>query len=373
MRFELLIILMLTSTVSAALHLETEYEWGSDRALIMVVSDGGEPFAGEILIDRSQCVGELRNPQLLCSSMFPPAPIDSGNMQGYYFACDPFDPHVPPVFGIGFTVDLFLSGSTPCEVMLFNAAFELVDKITVPEVLEPFVVADADGPYEARPGESVTFDASGSSYYGVDGIDFYNWYVDNTSVGGGETLSLSYDELVTRWSLSQGSHEVRLIVSSIVEIPGGPEPEFYEVSSENTTSLEIHPPLPELKVMSPDGGEEILVGSDFEIKWESVGPVGTVRIEITPNAGADWYLLDSGVADTGSYMWGVAEEWMSPDCLIRISDEVNPAEDQSDGLFQVFVCALKYDLNGDCEVDLRDIALLLSEWLAEGNPFAYGQ
>jgi hypothetical protein len=40
-------------------------------------------------------------------------------------------------------------------------------------------------------------------------------------------------------------------------------------------------------------------------------------------------------------------------------------------VFTVYQCRQKFksDLNGDCYVDLLDLAILASEWLGCGNPF----
>ena len=61
----------------------------------------------------------------------------------------------------------------------------------------------------------------------------------------------------------------------------------------------------------------------------------------------------------------------SSDCLIRVSDARDRGSyDTSDAAFSIFTCYAKLtaDLNGDCYVDFADLAILMGEWLACGNP-----
>jgi hypothetical protein len=77
------------------------------------------------------------------------------------------------------------------------------------------------------------------------------------------------------------------------------------------------------------------------------------------------------VGNTGSYEW-IVPDVNSQQCLVRVSDVANPQEgDTSDQVFTIFVCqrSLAGDLNNDCYVDFRDIAVIAMDWLNCGNPY----
>ena len=126
-----------------------------------------------------------------------------------------------------------------------------------------------------------------------------------------------------------------------------------------------------LTVVRPRGGERIAASRPYTIRWRTV-PSGTtdrVALESSFDAGASWHLIDV-VDNTGSYEWPVPAA-NSADCLLRVSDADEPAnQDSSDAAFSGCECQAKLaaDLNGDSYVDFADLAILMSEWLVCGNP-----
>jgi len=135
------------------------------------------------------------------------------------------------------------------------------------------------------------------------------------------------------------------------------------------TLVVVVPPW-QLELLAPNGGEEIAVQERYLIKWKTYGAIPAVNLEISCDGGISWELLESKLPNTDEYQWEATEHWSSPTCLIRISDAQNSASfDVSNKLFQVFVCTLKYDLDGNCLIDLNDVALLAAEWLQSGNPY----
>jgi len=120
-------------------------------------------------------------------------------------------------------------------------------------------------------------------------------------------------------------------------------------------------------LLTPNGGEELVAGSTYDISWDINGGVENVFIEFSDNNGVDWAAIDT-VANTGSYPW-LVPDINSNHCLVWISDAGYPAAgDVSDDVFRIYVCTLVYDLNHDCLIDFFDFALIASEWLKCGDP-----
>ncbi len=130
-------------------------------------------------------------------------------------------------------------------------------------------------------------------------------------------------------------------------------------------------PSVELLLLAPNGGESYYAGQQIEIQWTQDEYFQDVILEYSVNSGSDWTVIDtvSATEGTNSYPWTVPEE-NSQNCLIRISDAAEPYfYDQNSYEFTIYICILEYDTNGDCQVNLLDLARLSSEWLQSGNPF----
>jgi hypothetical protein len=124
---------------------------------------------------------------------------------------------------------------------------------------------------------------------------------------------------------------------------------------------------------SPNGGEELIAGSQEVITWSS-GIVDNIAIEYSSNNGATWQMINPNTPSDGQEEWTVPQV-MSDQCLIRISDAIDPnVYDVSDDVFTIFECQLEslVDLNNDCKVNLGDFAIFAQEWLRNGNPFDEG-
>jgi len=124
-------------------------------------------------------------------------------------------------------------------------------------------------------------------------------------------------------------------------------------------------------VLSPNGGEKLVAGNTHVIRWKTLEGVqiNKVNIKFSSDGGENWII--AGISgNNGSYEW-VVPAVDSRTCLVRVTAEDRKVSDQSDGVFTVYQCRqkLKSDLNGDCYVDLLDLAILASEWLGCGNPF----
>ncbi|UCG56021.1 MAG: metallophosphoesterase [Phycisphaerales bacterium] len=130
--------------------------------------------------------------------------------------------------------------------------------------------------------------------------------------------------------------------------------------------------VPGLIIVSPNGGERLLVGDGHTISWSTIGgaEVQQVLIEYSLDEGRSWKQVDSW-PNTGSYAWDSVPLVDSDECLIRISDLSDATlSDTSDDVFTIVPCEkhLAGDLNGDCYVDLRDLAIFMADWLDCGHP-----
>jgi len=147
--------------------------------------------------------------------------------------------------------------------------------------------------------------------------------------------------------------------------------EVHELNENNNIREESFPiVISGIRVLEPNGGEELPVDSNSVVQWQTYGTIPTVNLEVSIDGGTTWEILESELTNTGQYEWTVTEYWASPTCLLRVLDASNTSiYDESDSTFQIFVCTLKYDLDGNCIVDFKDFALLISEWLKSGNPY----
>jgi len=95
-------------------------------------------------------------------------------------------------------------------------------------------------------------------------------------------------------------------------------------------------PVRSVTVMSPNGGENWLVGATNEIRWTSTN-IDSVKIEYSIDGGADWNTIISSTPSNGLYNWVVpVTTYRSDICLIRISNtKLGTPSDISDGNFSI--------------------------------------
>jgi len=91
----------------------------------------------------------------------------------------------------------------------------------------------------------------------------------------------------------------------------------------------------EVTLLSPNGGEEWVVGTTQNITWKN-GNVSNVKLEYSTNNGSSWTTIISNTsATTGSYSWTVPDS-LSTNCLVKISDVTDPGiADQSNAVFSI--------------------------------------
>ena len=81
-----------------------------------------------------------------------------------------------------------------------------------------------------------------------------------------------------------------------------------------------------IRVLSPDGGEGLEKGSTNSVQWRSFGqpwqPGDTVRIDYSPDAGSNWYVLPGATAvvhSTGSFAWDTTPLSVGTQYLLRVA------------------------------------------------------
>jgi len=90
-------------------------------------------------------------------------------------------------------------------------------------------------------------------------------------------------------------------------------------------------------VETPNGGQNLVAGTTYDITWLTTGTVDNVKIEYSTDNGANYTeIIASTPAIDLSYTWTVPNE-PSNECLVRISDAANSSTaDTSDAVFTIY-------------------------------------
>ena len=140
---------------------------------------------------------------------------------------------------------------------------------------------------------------------------------------------------------------------------------------QNVSALRIVAPgASTLTLLSPNGSEVIMGGTDYDVTWSSTGTIGKVIVEFSLDNGISWSeVYPPNTGNTGSYVWLVPMV-DSEECRVRVTNAGNLAVYDSSLLpFTVYQCVLTGDLTGDCRIDLNDLAVMAASWLGCANPY----
>lgn len=91
---------------------------------------------------------------------------------------------------------------------------------------------------------------------------------------------------------------------------------------------------PEIAVTFPNGGEDIYVGDDVTIAWNTLGGVSFVDVSVSHDGGDNWDVLAEDLANTGSFNTAFSGPG-SIHALVRINDSNGISEDVSDAQFSI--------------------------------------
>lgn len=122
-----------------------------------------------------------------------------------------------------------------------------------------------------------------------------------------------------------------------------------------------------ITLLTPNGGENLVAGSDYDVSWSTTGTIEYVDVSFSTNNGGSWTAVET-IPNNGAYTWTIADV-NSNSCRLRIRDAgLTGVSDVSNNQFRIYQCRLDFDLTGDCLVDFEDFAELTSKWLMCGDP-----
>ena len=98
--------------------------------------------------------------------------------------------------------------------------------------------------------------------------------------------------------------------------------------------LPSEPQEPSITVNSPNGGENLFIGSTKSISWTSIAISGNIHIEYSVNNGSTWSDVSASAPNIGSFDWTVPDV-TSTTCLIRVSNSDGSYSDVSDAVFSI--------------------------------------
>jgi formylglycine-generating enzyme required for sulfatase activity/Leucine-rich repeat (LRR) protein len=125
--------------------------------------------------------------------------------------------------------------------------------------------------------------------------------------------------------------------NSLIRINGSDSDEGPSDVSDAVFSIEP-PETPTITVTSPNGGENLIIGSTHNITWTTSGmeSVENIIIEYSTDTGTTWTAIVFSTSDIGSFSWTVPDH-PADNCLIRIrvSDRDEGPSDISDDVFSI--------------------------------------
>ncbi len=234
------------------------------------------------------------------------------------------------------------------------------------------------GPWYIEPDEPTTTDVI--NFSGPLNQTYSNGCYAEGAAGGSPTISINHSsKTVELWFQPPPPDVCLTLWNPVCGLGGdfGPLEEgqwlFYCDNPIAYFSLPFYvAPEAALLLLEPNGGESFASGTQQTIHWETQGTVSEVLVEYSTNNGQAWDAVSPpNVGNSGTYQWLVPDA-NSTQCLVRVSDANDPdVNDTSDGQFTIFICqrSLAGDLNGDCYVDFKDLAVAFAEWLTCGNPY----
>jgi len=132
------------------------------------------------------------------------------------------------------------------------------------------------------------------------------------------------------WTVSDSVSDQCLV--RIIAADGDTDPIPEDVS--DTVFSILHPSEPTVKVITPNGGEELIIGSSYEITWYGSNSRTDVKIEYSRNGGDTWIEIIDATENDGEYDWLVPDE-LTDTLLIRVSEPESQTMDVSDGVSSI--------------------------------------
>jgi hypothetical protein len=133
------------------------------------------------------------------------------------------------------------------------------------------------------------------------------------------------------WTIPDTVSDECLVRVSANDGEGDPKPT--DVSDEVFSIL--RPSSPTIRVITPNGGEQLVIGTQYEITWFGTDSRAEVKIEYSINGGETWTGITGSTENDGEYDWLVPDEPSEKTCLVRISEIDGQPVDVSDAVFSI--------------------------------------
>jgi hypothetical protein len=208
-----------------------------------------------------------------------------------------------------------VSETNGTELDVSDAVFSISPFPTVPiEVLTP----NGGEILEASSQYDITWDSNG-----IDNVIIE--YSVNNGLTWGYIGAAAASDGIYEWTVPQTDSE-----NCLVRVSGSDGGENPSDVSDAVFSI-TQPAQASVEVLTPNGGESIGVGVEYNITWAGTD-IQEVLIEYTYDNGESWQEIDTVDALGGRYTWTVPDT-VSDLCRVRISG--NGASDVSDAVFSI--------------------------------------
>jgi len=232
------------------------------------------------------------------------------------------------------TVPITISRTDDTSVLGFSIEFTLSGNLTLTSgtgsvTLGPFLPA-------SNPNTSLQVTTLGPGDYQADGVTL------GAPCGSTATSGTLLNIAVSSGMLS-GTGTVTIVAVRLRDCNNNPLPAVIGAAATVTIDNE----LPAVAIGSPNGGEFWLQGTSHAITWNATDnaavAAGGVDLAFSPDSGATWTAIASGLDNTGTYTW------MVPPITRTIATRVraivrdangNAAQDSSDAPFTLAVAPL---------------------------------
>nr|NIO82508.1 hypothetical protein [Candidatus Aminicenantes bacterium]NIQ68369.1 hypothetical protein [Candidatus Aminicenantes bacterium]NIT24412.1 hypothetical protein [Candidatus Aminicenantes bacterium] len=195
------------------------------------------------------------------------------------------------------------------------------------------IVSSSDSFKVTSPNGGETWEVGSVHAITWTGTGTINTVMIDYSFDNGSTWSTIVSSTVNNgtydWPIPDTVSEECLVRVTASDGAGDPKPS--DVSDE-VFSI-VHPSSPTITVLTPNGGEELPIGSRYSITWYATDPREEVKIEYTINGGDSWTEITGSIFD-GDFDWLVPDE-PSETCLVRISEIDGQPVDVSDAVFSI--------------------------------------
>lgn len=99
--------------------------------------------------------------------------------------------------------------------------------------------------------------------------------------------------------------------------------------------FEIAPETEDIRVISPNGGENWVINTSLEIRWYASSGIPFVRISYSIDNGSSWTQIVASTPNDGSFVWTVPAP-ITSEALIRVQDSLDGLpDDVSDAVFAI--------------------------------------